>query len=116
MTLNDVITRLDAIATDRYPIITDSDIDALKIAMDNVKKYQSIVAIIEKEYKNIYPTDADVFKLDLIKAIIDEREWIIKNDSFDTKMLMNYENYMKEREKMSSISATQYGQIMEEEK
>ena len=38
MTFNDVITRLDAIATDRYPIITDSDIEALKIAMDIVKE------------------------------------------------------------------------------
>lgn len=77
MTLNEVITRLDAIATDKYPIITDSDVEALKIAMDNVKRYQSIVAIIDKEYENIYPTNADVFKLDLIKDIIDEREWVI---------------------------------------
>lgn len=50
MTLNDVITRLDAIATDRYPIITDSDIEALKIAMDIVK---------EKEKEQILPPNIE---------------------------------------------------------
>lgn len=38
MNLNEVITRLDAIATDRYPMITDSDVEALKIAMDIIKE------------------------------------------------------------------------------
>ena len=94
MNPNEVITRLDAIAMDRYPMITDSDVEALKIAMDNVKRYQSIVAIIDKEYENIYPTNADILKLDLIKDIIDEREWVIANSSFDTKMLTDY---MKEK-------------------
>lgn len=60
MNLNEVITRLDAIATDRYPIITDSDVEALKIAMDIVK---------EKE-------------LEFPKEVI--------SSSFDTKMLMDY--------------------------
>lgn len=41
MTFNDVITRLDVIASDRYPLITDSDIEALKIAMDIVKEKES---------------------------------------------------------------------------
>ncbi len=53
MTLNDVITRLDAIATDRYPIITDSDIDALKIAIDIVKEKEEMSSISATQYGQI---------------------------------------------------------------
>ena len=38
MTLNDVITRLDAIATERYPMITDLDVEALRIAIKDIEQ------------------------------------------------------------------------------
>ena len=42
MTLNDVITRLDAIATERYPMITDLDAEALRIAIKYIEQKPKI--------------------------------------------------------------------------
>lgn len=42
-----IITRLDAIATERYPMITNLDVDALNDAKTIVDKYQKIQKIYE---------------------------------------------------------------------
>ena len=54
MTHEDMLTRLDAISTERYPLITDLDIDALKMA----------IKLLDAEYKE--PTTKNNLAVDCI--------------------------------------------------
>lgn len=50
MTFNEVITRLDAIATERYPMITDLDVEAISEAIKFTHRCQKIQEILKDEH------------------------------------------------------------------
>lgn len=71
MIFEDMITRLDAIATERYPMITNLDVDALNDAKTIIDKYQKIQHIVKYDYGKGYQPNETIAR---IKEILEDEK------------------------------------------